>query len=148
MISHQKNLPHLFFLNQISTLPVKITQAYHRLYHITSQWLSISQLHHLQKVTLPEDIPPHYHQNKNKSNSLTLSPHNKSPQIYHHYSLWILRMIPMLSPVPSQVAVPVPFQVPVTQIYSTILFHMKYPNIHFQDPISYQPFFQTQYFLP
>ena len=94
-------------------------------------WWSLSQIHHIHLFALTLDISPHFHQNKHKSNPLTLSPQNKSPQNYHHFFLCLLFLLPVLVPLPSQLLIPVPFQVLVPQ---------------FQDPISYHPLFQTRYF--
>ena len=96
---------------QLSTIPVDIPQYYHLRSHLTTQWWILSQIHHIHQVTLPIDIHPHSHQNKNKINSLTLSPQHNIPHIYHHHFLWILLMLPVFFPVSYQILVPVPFQV-------------------------------------
>ena len=72
-----KNLPHFFFLIQMHTLPVDIPQSYYLYSHMTSQWWSLSQLHHLHPVTLPVEIPTHSHQKNNQRNSTILYPKKK-----------------------------------------------------------------------
>ena len=124
----------------MSTIPVDITKTYNIYSNLKYQWWSLSKLHNIHLLTLPVDIPPHYHQKKHQSNLLTLSPQNKGSQIYHQHSLWLLLLLHVFHPVPLQVL--------VYQIYSSILIHMYYPNINLQDPISYHPLFQTQSFLP
>ena len=90
LIYQQKNLHKLLLHPQMSTLPAEIT--------------------------LPVDIPNHSCQKEYRRNPLTLSPNDKTPNIYHHHSLWILLLIPVLYQVP--------FQVMVHQIHSSIMIHL------------------------
>ena len=84
LIRNQNNLPHFVFLNQISTLPVDIHQAYHIWSHLTTRWCSLSQLHHLHQFSIPLDICTHSHQYKHKINTFKLYPQHKIPHISHH----------------------------------------------------------------
>ena len=143
IICQPKQLPHFLLLNQISSLPVEVPQGFHHYSHLTYKWGSLSQLYHIHQVPLPVEIPTHSRNNKHQSNSLKLFPLNKSSQVFHHHSFlithhwylfWILIFLPVLSPVTFQVLIP--------KIYSSLLIHMLYPNIHLQDPISCHLLFQ------
>ena len=61
MIYQQKKLTQFLLPNQITTLLVDIPQACHIHYHMTSHFRSLSQLHHMYRVTLPVEIPQSFH---------------------------------------------------------------------------------------
>ena len=96
MSGQQNNLPHLLFINQISTIPIDTPQTCNLCYHLKYQWWSLYKLHHIHQLTLPVEIPPHSHQNKHQINLLKLSLQNKGSQIYHQHSLWLLLLIHVL----------------------------------------------------
>ena len=47
LVFQQKHLPHIFIMNQRTTLPVDIHQGYHIHSHMTYHWWSLSQISHI-----------------------------------------------------------------------------------------------------
>ena len=117
-----KNIPKLLLMNQMSTIQADIPQDCHIYSHLTYQWWRLSQIHYIHQVTIPVYITPHYHKKKRHRIPFTLSPTNKSTQVWnHHYPpiknqwelFWILPFLLVLYPVPLEVL--------ITQIYSYLL---------------------------